>query len=360
MTALKIWAGILGGLAIQVCGLWLRKEVIPLFSASWWLIVAFGIAIYVWGCCLLASSKGYSRAWGLLGLTSCLGLVLLALFPRLKDAPPGSVDYSLTIYQRNAVLGLTLGMAAIFAAWAAAIFHFEGRFGSGYYHIPVWACYIVSIWGSFYLALRKGRHPLWALPSILTIPGWLLLFLLPDRYKREHAQLHWSLKEFQRGTVVWVCLFAILFVIQLPMFIAHRRAACDRAADADVVRLADVLAKFAKDTAAQNCDTKTLAPDFLEYIVGSYYGWKGTDRKSEVLIRIEDDVICACSRRGMRPRGDEHHYIYRVNFKTGERLPVMTGPCKGNSYGGPDAMCYGEGVLGPDCKFKKPSGKRCE
>ena len=27
--------------------------------------------------------------------------------------------------------------------------------------------------------------------------------------------------------------------------------------------------KFSKDTAAQNCDTKTLPPDLLEYIVGS-------------------------------------------------------------------------------------------
>jgi len=362
-TVLKIWAGILGGLALQIAGLWLRKEGIHLFSDNWWVVVVVGTAIYLWGCCVLASSKGYSKAWGLLGLTSCVGLIVLASFPPLKGVRPASVEYSLTIYQRNASVGLPLGMAAVFAAWVAAAWsHFTGPSGSGYYQLAIWVCYIASIWGSFYLALRKGRHLLWALPSVLTIPGWLLLFLLPDKHKREHTELHHSLKGFQRGMVVCVVFFAILFVIQLPMYISYKRAVCDRAASGDLTKLAKVLQYISQEASERNCDAKPLPADFLEYLVGAYYGWEGTNRKCEVLIRIEDDLLCACSLRGSRPVGEQesHRYIYRVNLKTGEQLQAITGPCTGKSYGGPDARCYEESVFGPDGQFRKPRGRPCK
>ena len=362
-TALKIWAGILGGLALQIAGLWLRTEGIPLFSDNWWVIVVVGSALYLWGCCILASSKGYSKAWGLLGLTSCVGLVVLISFPRLKDAPPGSVDYSLTIYQRNAVVGLPLGMVAVFAAWVGAAWsHFTGPSGSGYYLAFICVCYIASIWGSFYLALRKGRHLLWAFPSVLTIPGWLLLFLLPDKYKREHTELHYSLKQFQRGMVGCIGFFAFLFVLQLPMYISYNRAACDRTASTDLAKLAKVLQSMSQEATELNCDSKSVPSDFLEYLTGPYYGWQGTNRKCEVLVRIEDEAICACSPRGSRPHMDEKEkrYIYRVNLRTGEQLQTIIGPCTGKSYGGPETMCYEESIFGSDCTFRKPRGRPCK
>jgi drug/metabolite transporter (DMT)-like permease len=358
-TTLKIWVGILGGLALQVSGLLLRKEGVPTLSTYWWLMVVFGAAVFVWGSCALAESKGYSRAWGLLGLASLLGLILLGLFPRLEKTDPGTPEYQLGILQRNVILGLTLGLGGV-------LFLCSALGGRDSFSNPGFAVlllsYVLSIWGCYSLVRRKGRHWAWALASILTIPGWFLLFLLPDRHRKEHPQLNYSLKEFQRGMVVLVVICAILIAIQIPMYVSYKRAKMDRAASSDATKLAKIIQRISHECSVRNCEPKPLPSHFLEYLVGPYYGWEGTDRKSEVLIRIEDNVICACSSRGSRPISDrEHdHYIYRVNIATGEQLPAVTGPCTGKSYGGGDAACYEETVIGSDCAFRKPQGKRCK
>ena len=45
-------------------------------------LVAFvGLVFFIWGCTSYMKGKGYSPAWGLLGLLSIMGLIILALFP---------------------------------------------------------------------------------------------------------------------------------------------------------------------------------------------------------------------------------------------------------------------------------------
>jgi len=36
-----------------------------------------GAVLFIWGCCAYAKGKGYHGAWGLLGLLSCIGLLIL-------------------------------------------------------------------------------------------------------------------------------------------------------------------------------------------------------------------------------------------------------------------------------------------
>lgn len=45
------------------------------------LILLCGFILFVWGCCSYAKGKGYNSAWGVLGLFSVIGLIILVFFP---------------------------------------------------------------------------------------------------------------------------------------------------------------------------------------------------------------------------------------------------------------------------------------
>ena len=40
-----------------------------------------GAVLFIWGCCSWMKRKGYSSAWGLLGIFFIVGLIILACFP---------------------------------------------------------------------------------------------------------------------------------------------------------------------------------------------------------------------------------------------------------------------------------------
>jgi len=44
-------------------------------------IIFLGAVIFVWGCMRIAAEKGYSKWLGLLGLLSCIGLLILLVLP---------------------------------------------------------------------------------------------------------------------------------------------------------------------------------------------------------------------------------------------------------------------------------------
>ncbi|MFZ5867187.1 MAG: hypothetical protein ACOYXY_14980 [Thermodesulfobacteriota bacterium] len=54
------------------------------------LCLVVGTILFVWGCWSYAQGKGYHGAWGLLGLLSCVGLVILVLFPDRHKEPKTS------------------------------------------------------------------------------------------------------------------------------------------------------------------------------------------------------------------------------------------------------------------------------
>jgi hypothetical protein len=60
----------------------------PPGGAGLWLVVSvLGTILLIYGLCLYAKSKGYHPAFGLLGLLSILGIIILAVLPdKLKAA----------------------------------------------------------------------------------------------------------------------------------------------------------------------------------------------------------------------------------------------------------------------------------
>lgn len=52
------------------------------------LMVLVGFIMFIWGCGCYAVGKGYSQFLGLLGILSCLGLIILAVLPDKHKAPP--------------------------------------------------------------------------------------------------------------------------------------------------------------------------------------------------------------------------------------------------------------------------------
>jgi hypothetical protein len=44
-------------------------------------LVLVGLGLFIWGCISYSKGKGHHAAWGLLGLLSIIGLIILVLFP---------------------------------------------------------------------------------------------------------------------------------------------------------------------------------------------------------------------------------------------------------------------------------------
>jgi hypothetical protein len=82
-------AGIWIGLVVQLLGRLLPKlsggvavgdYVPPIFYIGYG-VSFLGVLIFVWGCMRICANKGYSAWLGLLGLLSCLGLLVVLILP---------------------------------------------------------------------------------------------------------------------------------------------------------------------------------------------------------------------------------------------------------------------------------------
>lgn len=81
------------GIALQIAGMYVANmrtnNVVYAIGGN--AIMLLGTAFLIGGLALYAKAKGHSGWFGLFGLLSCLGLVILALLPdRLKHATPKS------------------------------------------------------------------------------------------------------------------------------------------------------------------------------------------------------------------------------------------------------------------------------
>lgn len=76
--------GVLVGLALQIgAGYVASPASVLLYVAGW--------AVFIWGCTEYARGKGHSPWFGLLGLLSFIGLIVLVFMPdRHKDVAPAA------------------------------------------------------------------------------------------------------------------------------------------------------------------------------------------------------------------------------------------------------------------------------
>jgi len=69
------------GLVLQIVG-GITLFTTPMFAISLPLLIfGVGVLLFIWGCANYMTSKGHSSAWGILGLFSILGFLILMCFP---------------------------------------------------------------------------------------------------------------------------------------------------------------------------------------------------------------------------------------------------------------------------------------
>jgi hypothetical protein len=69
------------GLVVSIVGRILMASGEPAVALLGLLVALAGTVVFIWGCWHYAMGKGYHGAWGLLGLLSFIGLIILVLFP---------------------------------------------------------------------------------------------------------------------------------------------------------------------------------------------------------------------------------------------------------------------------------------
>ena len=72
--------GIAIGLILEIVGNVIRMQM-PNLALVGAIIALVGAVFFIWGCMNYAVGKGYSQFLGLLGLLSCIGLIVLVLLP---------------------------------------------------------------------------------------------------------------------------------------------------------------------------------------------------------------------------------------------------------------------------------------
>jgi len=72
--------GIAIGLILEIVGNVIRMQM-PNLALVGAIIALVGAVCFIWGCMNYAVGKGYSQFLGLLGLLSCIGLIVLVLLP---------------------------------------------------------------------------------------------------------------------------------------------------------------------------------------------------------------------------------------------------------------------------------------
>jgi type IV pilus assembly protein PilA len=165
--------------------------------------------------------------------------------------------------------------------------------------------------------------------------------------------------------MVVVAIIGIILAIAVPYYVSYKRTACDRAANADVVKLGASLERLGNELVDLNCQFDT-AQDFtantVQWSVGPYYGWGGTNVKCQVLVTVQNNEAWACAMKGSHPNGQNTRYIYRVGA-TGSDMPAITGAdchVDADPYG---ADCYTESMVSVNasgtCIFGTPGSKAC-
>ena len=72
--------GVAVGLVLQIFGNSMRGNA-DLTGTLGLIIALVGLVVFIWGCMNYAEGKGHSKWYGIIGLLSIIGLIILVLFP---------------------------------------------------------------------------------------------------------------------------------------------------------------------------------------------------------------------------------------------------------------------------------------
>ncbi len=195
--------------------------------------------------------------------------------------------------------------------------------------------------------------------------------------------------------MVVVAIIGIILAIAIPYFISYKRGTCDKAANADAAKLSTSMERFGQELIDLNCQFEVAAigePLDLNWIVGPFYGWSGTNVKCEVVVSkanvgTTDDPsweAWACAIKGSHPTStNTERYVYRYPLFGGKDRPAVWADCQSGSapavssedqsgvsdptsvtnwakYGDEDCYTSSMVVMGNPCTVQKPIGvKSC-
>jgi type IV pilus assembly protein PilA len=161
--------------------------------------------------------------------------------------------------------------------------------------------------------------------------------------------------------MVVVAIIGIILAIAIPYYIAYKRTACDRAANADVGRIGAGLERLGNELVDLNFNWDAIASSMtdtqLPWFAGTYYGWGGPNAKCDVHVFVDTAnlEVRGWAGRGSRPAGANTRYVYRVTLVGGTDMPAttVTGPAAGQ---GPQTTCYLTSMVSSSGALSQPSG----
>jgi len=139
--------------------------------------------------------------------------------------------------------------------------------------------------------------------------------------------------------MVVIAIIGIILAVAIPYYVGYKRAACDRAAEADVATLNVAVERFVNelvDLGGQFDQANQISfITGLPWAMGSYYGWGGTTAKCKVMIGFAQPggtgtqvQVSTCSPMGSRPvAAATSHYIYTAAIGGGTAGPATVGAC---------------------------------
>jgi type IV pilus assembly protein PilA len=195
--------------------------------------------------------------------------------------------------------------------------------------------------------------------------------------------------------MVVVAIIGIILAIAVPYYISYKRSSCDRAANADVSKLGAGLERMGNELVDLNCDFNPAASGAnleLNWLMGPYYGWGGTNVKCQTqVVKVDTGgggvnanwEAWGCAVRGSHPTSDNtERFTYRVSLFGGTDYPAVWATCvegaqpafasgeetqpppafapQGNysTFGGPLETCYTSSAIikADPCTFAEPQG----
>ncbi|MEW6114075.1 MAG: prepilin-type N-terminal cleavage/methylation domain-containing protein [Thermodesulfobacteriota bacterium] len=162
--------------------------------------------------------------------------------------------------------------------------------------------------------------------------------------------------------MVVVAIIGIILAIAIPYYIAYKRTACDRAANADTTRVGAGLERLGNELVDLNRNwdaiASTMSDTQLPWFAGTYYGWGGPNAKCDVHVYVDTAnlEVRGWAGRGSRPAGMATRYVYRVTLVGGTDMPATSLDVSGLAGIGPQTTCYLTTMVQSDGTLAAPTG----